>query len=219
VSRKPSQALTVPGADLAALVERIRVCRICRDTPQGVVLPHEPRPVIRVSTTARLLIAGQAPGVRVHNTGLPFNDPSGERLRGWMGITHDVFYDEARVAIAAMGFCFPGHDKAKGDLPPRKECRVAWHDALFADLPQIETILVIGRYALAYHFERLGLPYDKKASLDDIIASWRDYVKTKPRVIPLPHPSWRNNGWLKRHLWFEEEVLPMLREEVAKALR
>jgi uracil-DNA glycosylase len=211
--------LAVPGADLAALVERIRACRICRDTPQGVVLPHEPRPVLRVSATARLLIAGQAPGVRVHNTGLPFNDPSGDRLRGWMGITRDVFYDEARVAIAGMGFCFPGHDKAKGDLPPRKECRIAWHDALFADLPQIETILVIGRYALAYHFERLGLPYDKNAPLDDIIAAWRDYVRTKPRVIPLPHPSWRNNGWLKRHLWFEGEVLPMLREEVAKALR
>jgi uracil-DNA glycosylase len=183
------------------------------------VLPHEPRPVLRVSATARLLIAGQAPGVRVHNSGLPFNDPSGDRLRGWMGVTREVFYDEARVAIAGMGFCFPGHDKAKGDLPPRKECRIAWHDALFADLPQIETILVIGRYALAYHFERLGLPYDKNAPLDDIIASWRDYVKTKPRVIPLPHPSWRNNGWLKRHLWFEEEVLPMLRKEVAKALR
>jgi uracil-DNA glycosylase len=214
-----SQSLAVPGADLVALVERIRACRICRDTPQGVVLPHEPRPVLRVSATARLLIAGQAPGVRVHNTGLPFNDPSGDRLRGWMGITRDVFYDETRVAIAGMGFCFPGHDKAKGDLPPRKECRIAWHDALFADLPQIETILVIGRYALAYHFERLGLPYDKNAPLDDIIAAWRDYVRTKPRVIPLPHPSWRNNGWLKRHLWFEGEVLPMLREEVAKALR
>lgn len=214
-----SQSLAVPGADLAALVERIRACRICRDTPQGVVLPHEPRPVLRVSATARLLIAGQAPGVRVHNTGVPFNDPSGDRLRGWMGIARDVFYDETRVAIAGMGFCFPGHDKAKGDLPPRKECRIAWHDALFADLPQIETILVIGRYALAYHFERLGLPYDKNAPLDDIIASWRDYARMKPRVIPLPHPSWRNNGWLKRHLWFEEEVLPMLREEVAKALR
>lgn len=211
--------MAAPGTDLATLVEHIRACRICRDTPQGVVLPHEPRPVIRVSTTARLLVAGQAPGVRVHNTGLSFNDPSGDRLRGWMGITREVFYDEARVAIVPMGFCFPGHDKAKGDLPPRKECRIHWHDAIFADLPQIETILVIGRYALAYHFERLGLPYDKNAPLDDIIASWRDYVRTKPRVIPLPHPSWRNNGWLKRHLWFEEEVLPMLRKEVAKALR
>lgn len=219
MSQDANRALAVPGADLAALVERIRACRICRDTPQGVVLPHEPRPVLRVSATARLLIAGQAPGVRVHNTGLPFNDPSGDRLRGWMEITREVFYDETRVAIAGMGFCFPGHDKAKGDLPPRKECRIAWHDALFADLPQIETILVIGRYALAYHFERLGLPYDKNAPLDDIIASWRDYVRTKPRVIPLPHPSWRNNGWLKRHLWFEEEVLSMLRKEVAKALR
>ncbi|HTJ03057.1 MAG TPA: uracil-DNA glycosylase family protein [Methylovirgula sp.] len=219
MNQESSHALAVPGAELAALVERIRACRICRDTPQGVVLPHEPRPVLRVSATARLLIAGQAPGVRVHNSGLPFNDPSGDRLRGWMGVPREVFYDEARVAIAGMGFCFPGHDKAKGDLPPRKECRIVWHDALFADLPQIETILMIGRYALAYHFERLGLPYDKNAPLDDIIASWHDYVKTKPRVIPLPHPSWRNNGWLKRHLWFEEEVLPMLRKEVAKALR
>ncbi len=211
--------MAAPDADLATLVERIRACRICRDTPQGVMLPHEPRPVICVSTTARLLVASQAPGVRVHNTGLPFNDPSGDRLRGWMGITREVFYDEARVAIVPMGFCFPGHDKAKGDLPPRKECRANWHDAIFADLPQIETILVIGRYALAYHFERLGLPYDKNAPIDDTIASWREYMRTKPRVIPLPHPSWRNNGWLKRHLWFEDEVLPMLRKEVAKALR
>lgn len=212
-------AADVSRADLVGIAQKIRACRICRDAPQGVVLPHEPRPVLRVSTTARLLVAGQAPGVRVHNTGLSFNDPSGDRLRDWMGIGREVFYDEARVAIVPMGFCFPGHDKAKGDLPPRKECSTAWHDALFEALPQIETILAIGRYAQAYHFERLGIPYDKSAPLDALVAGWRAYARKRPRIIPLPHPSWRNNGWLKRNPWFEDEVLPMLRKEVVKALR
>ena len=206
-------------SDLAGVATEIRACRICRDAPQGVVLPHEPRPVLRVSTTARLLVASQAPGVRVHNTGLSFNDASGDRLRDWMGITREVFYDGARVAIVPMGFCFPGHDKSKGDLPPRIECRAHWHDRLFETLPQIETILAIGRYAQAYHFSRLGLAYDKATKLDEFIAGWRNYQKRRPRIIPLPHPSWRNSGWLKRNLWFEEDVLPMLRKEVAKALR
>jgi uracil-DNA glycosylase len=150
---------------------------------------------------------------------LSFNDPSGDRLRDWLGVTREIFYDESRVAIVPMGFCFPGHDKAKGDLPPRRECRAHWHDLLFDMLPQIETILAIGRYAQAYHFERLGLAYDKKAKLEDIIAAWRDYRTLRPRVIALPHPSWRNNAWLTRNPWFADEVLPMLRKEVRRALR
>jgi uracil-DNA glycosylase len=206
-------------ADLAALVDEIRSCRICRDTPQAKPLPHEPRPVLRVSSTARLLVAGQAPGVRVHKTGLSFNDPSGERLRDWMGVSREVFYDEAQIAIIPMGFCFPGHDAAKGDLPPRRECRVQWHDALFARLPQIETILAIGRYAQDFHFERLGMAIDKSARLESIVAAWRDQEGRRPRVIALPHPSWRNNAWLKRNPWFATEVLPALRTEVARALR
>lgn len=204
-------------SELDRLAASIRACRICRDAENQ--LPHEPRPVLRISATARLLVASQAPGVRVHNTGLPFNDPSGDRLRDWMGVTREIFYDEARIAIIPMGFCFPGHDKAKGDLPPRRECRAHWHDRLFETLPQIETILAIGRYAQDYHFERLGLALAKDATLDAIVAGWRDRIRNRPRVIALPHPSWRNNAWLKRNPWFEAEVLPMLRAEVKRALR
>ncbi len=174
---------------------------------------------MRVSLTARLLVAGQAPGVRVHATGLSFNDPSGDRLRQWMGVSREIFYDESRVAIVPMGFCFPGHNAAKGDLPPRRECRASWHDLLFRSLPQIETILAIGRYAQDYHFERLGVAPNKAAKLDDLVAAWRDLAGQQPRIIALPHPSWRNNAWLKRNPWFEAEVLPMLRAEVARALR
>jgi uracil-DNA glycosylase len=173
---------------------------------------------LSVSSSARLLVAGQAPGVRVHMTGVPFNDASGDRLRDWMGLPREVFYDEARVAIAGMGLCFPGHDAAKGDLPPRRECRAHWHDALFEMLPQIETVLAIGRYAQAYHFERLNIAYDKRARLDTLVAAWREQVGRRPRVIALPHPSWRNNAWLNRNPWFMAEVVPMLRVEVARAV-
>jgi len=182
------------------------------------MLPHEPRPVLRVSTTARLLVASQAPGTRVHATGLSFNDASGDRLRQWMGIPRELFYDEAKVAIVPMGFCFPGHDAKKGDLPPRRECRETWHDELFMHLPQIELVLAIGRYAQNYHFERVGLPSPKSILLDTLIRRFADFATAAPRIIALPHPSWRNTGWLKRNPWFEAEVLPMLRAEVAKAL-
>lgn len=135
-----------------------------------------------------------------------------------MGVTREIFYDQTRVAIVPMGFCFPGRDAAKGDLPPRRECRDNWHDALFSFMPQIETILAIGRYAQAYHFQRLGFDYSKKAKVDDVIAAWWQYAGKRPRVIALPHPSWRNNAWLKRNPWFAAEVLPMLRTEVARAI-
>ena len=134
--------------DLAAEIVN---CRICRDRPRGARLPHEPRPVLQVGLTATLCIAGQAPGVRVHKTGIPFNDPSGDRLRQWIGVDHSVFYDKSRIAIVPMGFCFPGQDKSGGDLPPRTECAANWHDALYARLPNLRAILAIGRYAQAYH--------------------------------------------------------------------
>lgn len=204
------------AADLDVLVKEIRACRICLSSPNP--LPHEPRPVLHVSASARLLIAGQAPGVRVHNTGVSFNDASGDRLRGWMGVSRDVFYDSARIAIAGMGFCFPGHDAAKGDLPPRRECRETWHDRLFDLLPRIEMVLAIGRYAQDYHFARLGHPLAKNATQDEIVAAWKKHRTLRPLIVALPHPSWRNTGWLKRHPWFEAEVLPMLRQEVAKLL-
>ena len=162
--------MTLPGSrDLDALAARIRTCRICVEAPEGRPLPHQPRPVLRVSATARLLIAGQAPGVRVHASGLPFDDPSGERLRGWMGVDRAAFYDPSRIAIAAMGFCFPGHDSKGGDLPPRRECRAHWHDELFRLTPQVETILAVGRPAQDYHFARIGLAPPKGASLEQIV--------------------------------------------------
>jgi uracil-DNA glycosylase len=201
---------------LDALAARIRACRVCADGPNP--LPHEPRPVFRVSKTARLLLASQAPGNLVNLTGVPFNDPSGNRLRDWMGVDRETFYDVSRIAIAPMGFCFPGNDAAGGDLPPRPECRKMWHDALFAALPQIETVLAIGRYAQDYHFARLGHPLQKNANVAQIVARWREFQGEKPLIFPLPHPSWRNSGWLKRNPWFEAEALPALRAEVARLI-
>jgi len=179
-------------------------------------LPHTPRPILRVSSTARLLVASQAPGVRAHTSGITFDDPSGDRLRQWMGLDRETFYDMRRVAIAPMGFCFPSHDARKGDLPPRRECRLAWHDELFARMPQIETILTIGAWAQDYHFRRLGVERPAGASLSDVVRDWRRLLERTPRVLPLPHPSWRNSGWLKRNPWFEAEVLPALRDEVKR---
>ncbi len=204
---------------LSEVAARIHACRFCVETPHGAKLPHEPRPVFRVSAKARLVVAGQAPGNLVNQTGLPFNDPSGNRLRDWMGVDRETFYDVSRIAIVPMGFCFPGNDAAGGDLPPRSECRARWHDELFAALPQIETVLAIGRYAQSYHFARLGCGLLKGASVSDIVARWREFQEIRPLVFPLPHPSWRNTGWLKRNPWFETEVLPALRAEVARLVK
>ena len=201
---------------LEALVGAIHGCRLCRDRPRGAALPHEPRPVLRVSRTARICICGQAPGTRVHASGAPFTDPSGERLRAWMGVTPDEFYDVSRIAIVPMGFCFPGLDAKGGDLPPRRECAPAWRDALFAALPQFELILLIGQYAQRWHLGDRAKP-----TLTETVANWRAYATAPgggPRLIPLPHPSWRNNAWLKRHPWFGEEVLPFLAGEVRRLL-
>jgi len=202
---------------LKGLLERIRACRICEKQPLSQSLPQAPNPVLQVSAGAKLLIAGQAPGMRVHLTGIPFNDRSGDRLREWMGVDRETFYDHSRIAIAAMSFCFPGHDRAGGDLPPRRECRLHWHDALFEQLSNIETVLAVGRYAQDYHLRRLGLA--AKGGVSETVARWRDYSSLRPRVIPLPHPSWRNTGWLKRHPWFEQELLPELRSEISRLLR
>jgi uracil-DNA glycosylase len=204
---------------LAALAGLIRVCRLCRDAPQGAALPHEPRPVFQVSASARLLISGQAPGTRVHASGRPFTDPSGERLRDWMGIAPDVFYDAARVAIVPMGLCFPGLDGNGGDLPPRPECAPTWRAQLIAALPRVELILLVGQYAQRWH---LGGASGKGArpTLTATVADWRGILERTPagaaRLLPLPHPSWRNNGWLRAHPWFADELLPVLRAEVAR---
>nr|WP_180215518.1 uracil-DNA glycosylase family protein [Neorhizobium sp. AL 9.2.2] len=179
-------------------------------------LPHEPRPVAVLSATARLLIAGQAPGLRVHESGLPFNDASGNRLRDWMDVTREEFYDARRLAIVPMGFCFPGYDAKGSDLPPRKECAPAWRSQVMAAMPQIDTILVIGQYASAWH-----LGSQRKPSMTETVMNWRQYFLANegPRVLPLPHPSWRNSGWLRKNPWFEAEVIPALRHHVDSLVR
>lgn len=189
------------------------------DRPDKTALPHDPRPVLQVSETARVCICGQAPGTRVHKSGRPFTDPSGDRLRDWMGLDEAVFYDPAQLAIVPMGFCFPGLDEKGGDLPPRPECRKAWHDRIFASMPQIELILVIGQYAQAYH-----LGEKRKRSLTETVADWQMYLDTSRRantatVLPLPHPSWRNNAWLKKNPWFETSLLPVLKNEIARLVQ
>lgn len=199
---------------LEPLLRELRSCRICRDAPRYLPgLPHEPRPVIQASATARLCIAGQAPGTRVHASGRPFTDPSGVRLRDWLGIDESVFYDEARVAIVPMGHCFPGLDRHGGDMPPRRECAPLWRSRVFSAMPQVELVLAIGLYAQAWH-----LGAGKGTSLSATVASWREILGAPrhPRVLPLPHPSWRNNAWLRRNPWFETELLPVLRAEVAR---
>lgn len=216
MTRPPAARRHADAGALDQLAARISACEACVISPHGAPLPHPPRPVLRVSTTARLLIASQAPGNLVNQTGIPFNDPSGDRLRDWLGLDRESFYDVTRIAIVPMGFCFPGYDSSGADLPPRRECRELWHDQLFAALPQIETVLAIGPYAQAYHFRRLGHALPLTAGMTDTVARWRDFEQTRPRIIPLPHPSWRNAGWLKRHPWFEAELLPVLRAEVMR---
>ncbi len=191
---------------LSPLLKEIRSCRYCVETPTGKALPHEPRPVVQASRTARIAIFGQAPGTRVHASGKPFTDPSGDRLRDWLGIGEDIFYDEKRVAIIPMGFCFPGLDAKGGDLPPRKECAPLWRARLMAALPNLELCILVGQYAQKWH-----LGAGVKKSLTDTVQAWRDYA---PAYFPTPHPSWRNNAWLKKNLWFEAELLPVLRKKV-----
>jgi uracil-DNA glycosylase len=206
---------------LAALLAGIRGCRICRDAPRfGAALPHEPRPVVRVARGAPVLVAGQAPGTRVHASGAPFTDPSGVRLRQWMGVDEAAFYDLSKVGVAAMGFCFPGHDPRGGDLPPRRECAAVWHDRLFAALPGVEMILAVGVAAQRYHLARLGLARFIGPTLTDTVARWRDIrnARVAPLIYPLPHPSWRNNAWIRTHPWFEADLLPALRADLAPLL-
>lgn len=201
---------------LEDLLNEIGQCRLCRDAPRyGKALTQEPRPVCVASTTARILIAGQAPGTRVHASGIPFDDPSGDRLRAWMGLGRDEFYDQRRVAIAPMGFCFPGLDAKGGDLPPRRECREVWRDRVMAALPQIRLILVIGQYAQAYHLGK-----DREKTLTATVANWRAIRARQNyrRLYVLPHPSWRNNSWLNKNPWFEEDLLPELRRDVSSIL-
>ncbi len=191
-----------PEATLAAAVEEARACRVCAEH-----LPLGPRPVLRASASARLLIIGQAPGTRVHETGIPWNDPSGDRLRDWLGLDRDAFYDASRIAIMPMGFCYPGVDRNGGDKPPRTECAPLWHDRLLALMPAVEVTLLVGMYAQKHYLGRL-----RKRTLTETVRAWREYL---PDYLPLPHPSWRNTAWLKKNPWFEAEIVPFLRRSAA----
>lgn len=184
---------------------KARACRLCAGD-----LPLGPRPVFQIGPKARILIAGQAPGRRVHETGVPFNDPSGERLRDWLGIDAAVFYDPTKIAILPMGFCYPGTGTS-GDLPPRPECAIEWRVQLLKLLPALELTLVIGQYALDWH-----LMDTQKGSLTETVQNWRQYW---PKMLPLPHPSPRNNIWLKKNSWFEAEILPTLKRKVGSVLK
>ncbi len=189
---------------LDTLIGEIRKCALCEPS-----LPLGANPVIQVSPEAKILVAGQAPGVRVHNTGIPFNDPSGDRLRLWMDIDRETFYDAAKIAIVPMGFCYPGKGKS-GDLPPRPECAQIWHQRLLAALPHLELILAIGQYAHRYHLAEIS-----KSTLTETVRNWKS---CGPGIIPLPHPSPRNNIWLKKNPWFEMEVIPYLKIRLASLL-
>jgi len=189
---------------LPSLLKEVRACTLC-----AAHLPLGPRPVVQAHASARILIAGQAPGRKVHETGIPFNDVSGNRLRQWLGLSPEVFYDETKLAILGMGFCFPGTGKS-GDLPPRPECAPAWRAPLLAQLTNIRLTLVLGQYAMAYHLPGRG------KTLTEVVSGWqRDW----PIIVPLPHPSPRNQAWLKRNPWFESELLPVLRLRIAEVLR
>jgi uracil-DNA glycosylase len=191
-----------PG--LPALLAEIRACRACEND-----LPLGPRPVLQAGSTARVLIVGQAPGARVHETGVPWSDKSGERLRSWMGIGEDVFYDASQIALVPMGFCYPGKGPS-GDLPPRRECAPLWLDRVLAELPSVELTLLVGSYA-----QQRFLAAERKPTLTQTVEAWRDYGEQR---LPLPHPSPRNVGWFKHHPWFERDVVPVLRARVAAVL-
>lgn len=204
---------------LDALRRDIALCRICRDAPlkgEADRLPHEPRPVAVISSTARILIAGQAPGLRVHESGIPFNDASGDRLRAWLDVDRETFYDADKFAIVPMGFCFPGYDAKGSDLPPRRECAPRWRSEVMASMPQVELVLAIGQYAQSWHLGARRMP-----SMTETVRNWRSYFHTNSdmRVLALPHPSWRNSGWLRNNPWFEEELLPVLRQNVEMLLK
>ncbi|WP_273754120.1 MULTISPECIES: uracil-DNA glycosylase family protein [unclassified Bartonella] len=200
------------------LEKEIYSCRVCIQQPYYFSpLPHEPNPVVYLSHTALIAIAGQAPGLRVHETSIPFNDRSGERLRDWLNVTKEEFYNRSLFAFVPMGFCFPGYDKNKTDLPPRRECREIWHEKIFQAMPQIKLVLAIGSYAQKWHITEL-----KHKTVSATVRDWRNILSiSQPRgynVMPLPHPSWRNTAWLQKNPWFNDELIVYLRHLVRKFL-
>ncbi len=194
-----------PDDDLEAVLAKVRACRLCADH-----LPLGPRPMLRAAATARLMIVGQAPGTKVHETGIPWNDPSGDRLREWLGLDRDIFYDETRIAIIPSGFCYPGRHERGGDLPPRPECAPLWHPPLLERLPGVALTLLVGRYAQAHYLGKR-----RAKTLTETVRNWREFM---PDYLPTPHPSWRSTNWLKKNPFFEAEVIPELRRRVAALL-
>lgn len=192
---------------LKDLETRISNCRLCADRFAATRTAHAPRPVAWPSRTARILIAGQAPGARVHDSGRPFSDPSGERLRGWMGVDDATFYDRSKFAILPMAFCFPGYDAKGADLPPPELCADHWRAQVLAEMPQIRLTLLVGGYAQRWH---IG-----KGTVTETVRAFRDHA---PAIIPLPHPSWRNTSWIRKNPWFEADLLPALRARIAEEL-
>src|SRR5665213_2244796 len=185
---------------LKSILRDVRACRICE-----AELPLGPRPVVQLASTARLLIVGQAPGSKVHRSGIPWNDASGDRLRDWLGMDRSTFFDDAKVAILPMGFCYPGAGENGGDNPPRAECAPRWHERLLKHLPDLQLTLLVGQYA--------HLDAGRKASVTETVKAFSEHV---PEFFPLPHPSWRSAIWMKKNSWFEEEVIPELRNVVRK---
>ncbi|SFS21607.1 uracil-DNA glycosylase family protein [Yoonia litorea] len=194
--------------DLSDLQTRLQDCRICAERFAKTATRHEPRPVVWFEKGARILIASQAPGARVHEAGMPFWDRSGDRLRDWLGVDQETFYDRKRIAIVPMGFCFPGYDRSGADLPPPPVCHQTWRREILATLGDIPVTILIGGYAQRWHLTT-------REGVTATVKRWRDLA---PRVFPLPHPSWRNTAWLKKNPWFVEELLPELRTTVAKVL-
>ena len=190
---------------LENLLKKVHACTIC-----AAELPEGPRPIVSCASSARTLIIGQAPGRRVHASGIPWDDPSGKRLREWMGVDEKTFYDEARFAIMPMGFCYPGTGTS-GDLPPRKECAPEWHQQILKNLPDIEFTILLSQYAISHY-----LPAQKGKTVTETVRTWKDHI---PEFLPLPHPSPRNNRWLKNNPWFEKQVVPYLKKRIASQLR
>jgi len=194
--------------ELDHLMAEITACQICRARFAATATGHAPRPVVWIGQKARIVIAGQAPGLRVHASGRPFDDPSGDRLRDWLGLTEDVFYDCKHISIVPMAFCFPGYNAKGSDLPPPPICAKTWHARVFALLGDVPLRILVGGYAQKWHLSEPG-------SVTDTVKRWRQHA---PRVFPLPHPSWRNTAWLKRNPWFEADLLPKLKMRVSDVL-
>ena len=187
------------------LLKEVRACEICAPD-----LPLGPRPTVVAKSSAKIMIIGQAPGTKVHETGIPWSDPSGDRLRNWLRVTREMFYDGSKIALMPMGFCYPGRLERGGDNPPRPECAPAWHEKILAGLPDIKLTLLVGMYAQKYY-----LAEQNKKTLTETVRHWQEFA---PAMIPTPHPSWRTTAWLKKNLWFEAELLPVLQQKVRKLL-